>query len=39
MEAANFAPFLWQSIALFKVYFNWDSRVIREGFRCRDANC
>jgi hypothetical protein len=31
--------FLWQSLTLFKVYFNWDSRVIREGFRCRDANC
>jgi hypothetical protein len=30
--------FLWQSVALFKVYFNWDSRAIREGLRCRDAN-
>jgi hypothetical protein len=26
-------------LALFKVYFNWDSRAIREGPRSRDANC
>ena len=28
VKAANFAAFLSLSIALFKVYFNWDSRVI-----------
>jgi integrase len=39
VKAADSAVFLRQSVTRFKVYFNWDSRAIREGLRCRDANC
>jgi hypothetical protein len=33
------ALFPQHHVDAFEVYFNWDSRAIREALRCRDANC
>lgn len=32
VKATILAASLWQSIALFRLHFNWDSRAIWEGF-------
>lgn len=32
VKSTILAASLWQSIALFRLHFNWDSRAIWEGF-------